>query len=258
MAATPVLMPRYHLSVLALMMVVLAVATTVSRDVWASENLLANADLSKGAGDSPDHWRTESWDQKSDVSSYAWIRRPGEPAMLEVKNSKPNDARWMQSLDLEPGWYYLSVEVRTEGVGDKATGASLSIMEDGAMSNDVHGTAPWHEIGMYLKIGKRGGDIEIACRLGGYSSLNTGEAFFRNVKVVRVAAPAEGAPRFELDTVRKETADRPIGTPWTLAATFVVLGAIAVFGWKMFDIPKPVTNQERIVEREPSKKSARR
>jgi len=269
MAAAPALTSPARLSAITLM-IALAVGLAGSRDLLAAQsggppqngaahNLVVNADFSKGAGESPDHWRTESWEQKPDVTSYAWIHQPGEPAQLEVNNAKPNDARWMQSLNLDPGWYYLSTQVRTEGVGDKATGASISIMEDGAMSHDVRGTTPWREIGFYLKIGSRGGDIDIACRLGGYASLNTGRAFFRDVKVLRVKAPAQGEPSFELDTVRKESAEPPAGKPWTLAGTFILLAAISYFGWTRFDIPKPEAHQDRVVEGEqPPKKSARR
>ncbi|HTY56149.1 MAG TPA: hypothetical protein VMB26_13155 [Candidatus Binataceae bacterium] len=225
--------------------------------VPAGTNKIANGSFAKGAGDSPDHWRTEGWEQKSDVTSYTWIHESSQPAELEVDNSKPNDARWMQAIDLEPGWYYLGAQVRTEGVGQNNTGASVSIMEDGAMSHDVRGTTSWHEIGFYLKIGSRGGDIEIALRVGGYASLNTGRAFFRDVKVIPVKAPAEGVASFELDTVRKESAEPPVGQPWTLAATFVLLAAISYFGWNMFANPTPAARQERIVEREQPKKSAR-
>jgi hypothetical protein len=262
MAAASALTSPARLSAIALV-IALALGLTGSCDLWAvqngaAQNLVDNADFSKGAGESPDHWRTESWDQKSDVSSYAWIHQPGEPAQLEVNNAKPNDARWMQAINLNSGWYYLSVQVRTEGVGDNATGASVSIMEDGAMSHDVRGTTPWREIGFYLKVGDRGGDIEIACRVGGYASLNTGRAFFRDVKVVLVTAPAEGEPRFELDSVRKESAEPPVGKPWTLAATFILLAAIAYFGWTMFDTPIREARQDGAVQGEPPKKSARR
>jgi hypothetical protein len=261
MAAGSALRLPSRLSAIALM-IALAAGLAASRDLWAAQsgpaqNLVVNADFSKGAGAAPDHWQTESWDQKPDVSSYAWIHQPGEPAQLEVINAKPNDARWMQAINLDPGWYYLSVQVRTEGVGDKQTGASLSIMEDGAMSHDVRGTTPWREIGFYLKVGNRGGDIQVACRLGGYASLNTGHAFFRDVKVVSVKAPAPGEPSFDLDTVRKESAEPPVGKPWTLAATFILLAAISYFGWTMFDVPKPEAHQERVDQREPPKKSAR-
>jgi len=240
------------------LMLALVLGLAGSRGLSAVENLVVNPGFVKGAGETPDHWRTEAWDQKAEVTSYAWIHEPGQPAELEVNNTKPNDARWMQSLTLEPGWYYFSVQVRTEGVGDNATGASLSIMEDGAMSHDVRGSTPWREVGFSLKIGARGDDVEIALRLGGYASLNTGRAFFRDVKVVKVEAPSAGDPHFELDTVRKQAAEAPVGKPWTLAATFVMLAAIAYFGWTMLGTGIPEASQDRVVQDEGPKKAARR
>jgi hypothetical protein len=235
-----------------------AASAIPAAQVPSGKNLIINGDLSKGAGDAPDHWRTEGWEQKGDVTSYAWMHPLGQPAEIEVNSTKPNDARWMQAIDLEPGWYYLGAQVRTESVGNNATGASISIMEDGAMSHDVRGNTPWRDLGFYLKVGNRGGDIEIACRLGGYASLNTGRAYFRDVKIIPVAAPPAGEPQFDLDTVRKESAEPPVGAPWTLAATFVLLGAIAYFGWTMFGNPVPAVRQDRIVEREQPKRTARR
>ena len=209
----------------------------------AETNLILNGTLAKGSGEQPDDWRTEAWVNDPDAFHYTWIHPTDSvPGQLEVDAPKPNDARWMQSLNLDPGWYYLSVQVRTEGVGDKATGASISIMEDGAMSHDVRGTTPWREIGFYLKVGDRGGDIEIACRVGGYASLNTGRAFFRHASLTRVAGPAPHAERvFDLDAVRKEAASPPVGRPWTLVASFILLATAAVIGWRAFGEISPET-----------------
>ena len=63
---------------------------------------------------------------------------------MEVDNLQANDGRWMQPLTVPPGWYQLSVDVRTENVGTKESGASMSVMEDGIMSA---GYARHHRIG---------------------------------------------------------------------------------------------------------------
>lgn len=227
-------------------------------DLFAAGNLLLNSDLGKGAGNSPDHWRSEGWDQRPEVTSYTWIQRSGGPGELQVNSLKPNDARWMQNLNLAPGWYYFSAKVRTEAVGLNATGASLSILEDGIMSPDLRGTNDGRELGFYLKVGARGGDLEVACRLGGFGNVNTGRAFFRDVSVVAVTAPSAGTPQFDLDAIRKQSAEAPIGSPWTLAVTFILLGIIAVFGWKAFGAPMPEATVSKAPQRERPKKAARR
>jgi len=201
-----------------------------------STNLLQNADLSLGGGNSPEHWRSEGWVDKPEATTYDWIHPAGGAAgELEVDNLQPNDARWMQSLALGAGWHHFSVEARTEKVGEKETGASISVMEDGIMSVELKGDTSWRRLDLYLKVGKDGADVDVALRVGGYASLNTGRAFFRHPSMTKVAGPPAHAERvYDLDAVRKESAAPPIGRPWTLVAAFILLGAGVAIGWRVF------------------------
>ena len=53
-----------------------------------------------------------------------------------------------------------------------------------------------------------GADVLLTCRLGFYSSLNTGKAFFRGLSVTKVDAPASGGDQaFDL------AEDRAVSTP---------------------------------------------
>jgi hypothetical protein len=141
----------------------------------------------------------------------------------------------MQSLTVQPGWYQLSVDLRTENVGAKESGATISVMEDGIMSADIHGTTDWQRVTLYLKVGGHGADIEVALRIGGFGSLNTGKAFFRNASLVAIdAPPPKATPTYDLVAIRKEAAPEPIGSPISLAFTFVALAAIAWAGWRIF------------------------
>ena len=221
-------------------------------------SVVLNGDLAHGAGNSPDNWRTESWDQKPEVSSYVWKHPSEGQGELQVNNSQPNDARWTQSLELGPGWYRFETDLRTENVGTSQTGASISVMEDGITSEDIKGTADWQRVGFYLKVGPRGADIDLALRLGGYSSLNTGRAFFRKVTADHVAAPPASAKfQYDLDNIRKQGAGQPIGSLWTLIAAFVLLAAMAIFGWVTFGTV-PVSSSGIETSRERPAKSARR
>lgn len=208
----------------------------------ADANLILNADISKGSGEQPDNWRTEAWVQGPDAFQYHWIHpSKGEPGQLEVDALKPDDARWMQSLTLSPGWYRFSADVRTENVGLQQTGATISIMDGGAMSPDIRGTASWQTAAFYLKVGGSGADVEVALRVGGFGSLNTGRAFFRNVSVEKLAAPPPGAtPAYDLTEIRKADQPAPIGHPITLLATFFVLAMVAVYGWRLYGTDEPV------------------
>jgi dolichyl-phosphate-mannose-protein mannosyltransferase len=198
-------------------------------------NLLANPNLSKGAGNSPDAWQSQAWQEGPEYSTYQWTHEEGKNGELSVTNIKPNDARWAQALNLTGGWYHFTADLRAQNVGKDATGASLSIMEDSITSPDLKGTTGWQQVGFYLKVGPKGADLELACRVGGYGSLNTGSVVCRNIRMERVEAPPAGAQSlFDLDKIRKESAEVPIGSPWTLVATFLFLIGVAALGWRAF------------------------
>lgn len=203
-------------------------------------NLLANGGFSRGSGNSPDDWRTGGWKEAPTVTSYDWLHSAGSEPELIVNNLQPNDARWLQTLTLEPGWYYIGAEARTEQVPPDATGASVSLDEDGINSPDLRGSADWQSLGFYLKVGPHGADVDVALRLGGFSSLNTGRAFFRNASVVKVGAlPVGASPAFDLSAVRRNLAAPPLGKPWTLAAALALLLFLVIAGWNVYGAKEP-------------------
>jgi len=206
------------------------------RHARAANNLLQNGNFAKGSEDQPDEWRTEAWINKPDAFICHWhAPQNGAPGELEVDNLQANDGRWMQPLSLSPGWYQLSADIRTENVGTKEDGASISIMEDGIMSPEIRGTAGWQRVSLYLKVGGKGADVDVALRIGGFASLNTGRAFFRNATLVAIdAPPPNAAPTFDLMSIRQEAAPVPLGSHWSMVLTFAVLISIACLGWRMF------------------------
>ncbi len=160
---------------------------------------LQNGDLSHGSA-SPDYWQANPG--LPGTSILQWNHPPGGPDELEIYNLKPNDTHWTQTVHLEQGWYLFTASVRTEGVPRDHAGANLSSLVDGIISQTVSGTTGWKTVGLYLKVGKAGFDVPIACRLGGYSSPNTGKAWFRNITGTRVEAPTQpDIPRYDLDAI---------------------------------------------------------
>jgi hypothetical protein len=217
-------------------------ASTGAIDVPPGPNLLSNGDFATGSGKSPDNWRTGGWNESPAFTSYDWLHAAGSEPELVVTNLQPNDARWLQSLSLGPGWYYIGAEARTEGVPPSAAGASVSLDEDSVNSTDLHDTADWQRLSLFLKVGAHGADIDVALRLGGFGSLNTGRAFFRKARVVKLdALPANAAPVFDLAAVRRSSIAPPVGKPWTLVAAFMLLAITAVAGWTVYgsDDPEP-------------------
>ena len=214
----------------------LAAVSTPCRAAGAEpKSLLLNGDFAKGSEDQPDSWRTEAWINNPESFQAHWHSYTDKPSELEVDNLKADDGRWMQPVTVAPGWYQLSVDLRTENVGTKESGASISVMEDGIMSADIHGTTDWQRVTLYLKVGGQGADIDVALRIGGFGSLNTGKAFFRNASLVRIDAPPPNAtPTYDLNAIRQQAAPVPIGSPISLAFTFAVLAGFAWAGWRIF------------------------
>jgi len=201
----------------------------------AGRNLLSNGDFSHGSGKSPDNWRTGGWKEEPSVTSYDWLHSSGSEPELIVNNLQANDARWLQTLSLGPGWYYIGAEARTEDVPSNAAGASVSLDEDSINSPDLHGIGDWQRLGFYLKVGPHGADIDVALRLGGFGSLNTGRAFFRKASVVKIEALPIGASLvFDLSAIRRTLAAPPVGKPWTLPAAFVLLAILGIVGWNIY------------------------
>ena len=224
----------------------------------ARAELLRNNDLSKGSGPQPDDWRTEAWIQEASAVAFNWTHPAnGGPGELEVNALKADDARWMQSLSLSPGWYYISAEIRTEDVGAENSGATISVMEDGIMSPEIKGTTNWTRVGLYLHVGKKGADVEVALRIGGFGSLNTGRAFYRNTSVASIdAPPAAAQPTYDLEKIRESAQPAPIGKPYSLVLTYLLLIAIAYAGWYVFALEPPKVARAE-ARREARKKAAR-
>lgn len=233
-------------------------ALMLAMPAHGAQELLLNHDLSKGAGETADSWQTEAWVNEPSAVTFHWIPPTGgAPGTLEVDALKENDARWMESLQLPPGWYYISSDIRTENIGAQNSGATISVLEDGIMSPEVKGTSDWTRVGMYLRVGAKGADLKVALRIGGFGSMNTGRAFFRNPSVIAVAGPPPSAtPTYDLDVIRKAAQPVPIGSPISLVLTYIALATIALWGWRTFAQQPPKLSRAEL--RRVSKKAARR
>lgn len=207
------------------------------RGACAAEiNLLNNGDFARGSGNSCDGWRVDAWILSPTATEFKWIAPHGdEPAELEVDTHHDNDARWEQTVSLPPGWYYFSVEARTEKILQFFIGATISVLEDSIMSANLKRTNDWTKLGFYLRVGPKGADVDVALRVGGFMNLNRGKAFFRRASVVKVSNPPPGSQYvFDLEQIRKDEVTGPIGDTWSLVATFIAFIVIAAFGWRIF------------------------
>src|SRR5690349_9853342 len=125
--------PRTHLLASAVIGLI-ALCLTASARAHAADNIIANPNLTDGAGAAPDGWTSEGWIAGTDATTYNWVHGTGGGGQLEISSTRGNDARWVQKLHIAPGWYYFSADIRSADVGDNNTGASIGLMEDGIIS----------------------------------------------------------------------------------------------------------------------------
>ncbi len=181
-------------------------------------------------------------------------------AMLEVNAIKADDARWMQSLSLTPGWYYMSADIRTENVGKDNSGATISVMEDGIMSPEIKGTTSWTQR-RPLHAGRKKGR-RCRCRIARrrIRQPQHRQAFFRNASVVadRCAA-AQRASRSS--TSRRFARHARAGADrkaLSLVLTYLFLIRIAYVGMVPVSALEPPKVTRAEARREAKKKVARR
>lgn len=226
---------------IATLMATLTITWRVSSAYAAKPNLLNNGDFARGSGTSCDGWRVDAWTLSATATEFTWIRPSGgQPAEVEIDTHHDNDARWVQTVSLGPGWYYVSAEVRTEKILPFFIGATISVLEDSIMSANLKRTNDWTRLGFYLRVGGQGADVDVALRIGGFMNLNRGKAFFRRASIVRVSTPLPGEQHvFDLEQIRKEEVTGPIGRTWSLIAAFLMLATIAAAGWWLFSERMP-------------------
>lgn len=162
-----------------------------SRALAAGE-LVQNGLLTSGREDKPDHWLHEGYTE-GPATQYGWTVDDAGVGTITIASSQPNDARWVQNVPVSPStWYSISAWVRAENVGTQMMGAYLSVMDTFHNTRDLRGTSGWQPLAMWVKTGAIETSLRIACRLGGYSSLNTGTASCTGISVQAAGTPQPG------------------------------------------------------------------
>ncbi|HUN57397.1 MAG TPA: PA14 domain-containing protein [Candidatus Binataceae bacterium] len=211
----------------ALLMVVLALVT-VAAPASAGDSLIVNGNLSEGNGSSPTGWRVDAW--HPGASTLTWQPAPGG-GQLQVVNKQPNDARWVQHLHLAPGWYHFSAQLRTRNVGADKPGGSLCLLQDWVSSQQLHGDNDWQSVDFYVKAGSGGADVDLACRLGGFAGLNTGEVDCRGIRAAAVGAPAASStPQYDLEAASMASGPPSSGGGEKTATLIIVSGLLLLVG----------------------------
>jgi hypothetical protein len=216
------------------------------------QNLITNSDLTEGYGGEPFGWTRGSnryLEQTQGNGDFGWIHPPGASGELVLSAHEINVVDWDQTITLAPGTYHLTGEMWMNDA-DSLRGAGI----DFRFGNNTLGLAgfdsslpsDWKKGVLFFKAGKPR-KVEVDCKLIGRSN-KTRTAYFRHLSLIRMSgSPPAGGTVIDIDTYGDTSLDRkfhasreafmqPVGDPWTIIATLLLLSAIAIYGWVLLGV----------------------
>ena len=142
--------------------------------------------------------KTDSYGQNK--AEFSYIDKGGMDDSGCIAISIPgedDDARYIYTHNkaLEKTYYRMSVWVKTVdvGLGDKAVGANLSVLNTFEHSVDFKGDTDWTYIEYYGKTAKNQTSFTVCLRLGFYSGNSTGTVYFDDFKLEQLSELPAGA-----------------------------------------------------------------
>jgi dolichyl-phosphate-mannose-protein mannosyltransferase len=212
-----------------------------------AENLIKNPGFEAVSGDTPAEWLRDMWQNDEGVSALTSDGNAFEGDFCaKVQNLSDNDARFTQTVDVEPGkTYRVSCRIKAEGVGEEADGAGISIKDTFASSELLYDTqGAWVPVELYGVAGEDQIKLTVMARLGGYGSTNAGTAWFDDFVMEKIDAAPAGANVYTFTPVEANNdqqdvdfsvSDAPERGPYTillivieaLSLILMVLGVLA-------------------------------
>ena len=176
--------------------VALLLALCLSWDAYAqeAENLLVNGDFSEIDGGDPVGWRRDMWLTDAGVSLLTVDPDGYEGSCVTVTNVDENDARFAQTVAVEPdALYRFSGMIRASDCDGEGYGATLSIEDVFVYSDGLYNTGgAWEYVELYGKTGPDQTSLTVFARVGAYGTLSRGTASFDNLAVTRVDEAPDG------------------------------------------------------------------
>ena len=141
----------------------------------------------------PSGWYTDAW-YTGDGDFFVEMDEVDGITCLHITNPAQNDVRLCQDIDVEPDSYYrISCDIKARGVSDGG-GANVSVAGTMAASEPITGNADWRRAELVGRTEQDQYTMTVCMRLGGYSSLSSGEAWFKDFSVTKL----DGAPAGEV------------------------------------------------------------
>ncbi len=152
---------------------------------------LENGDFEEGSNFQPYYWSDDMY-YNDGRTTYSWSSSGiGGSGCISINSTDYNDARVVQTVQVTPGkTYALSAYVKGENIiADQGAdiGANICLMGDWTVSSSENstGTFDWKRIDLTF-VAPASGTVQIGCRLGFYSNLMKGTAYFDNVTLTEI------------------------------------------------------------------------
>ncbi len=190
--------------------------------------IVRNGMFTAGNEGVPLGWRHEAYFSTADAVKFDWIPSASGAAVLKISNFTENDSRWVQTVSVLPlHWYHVSGWIRTENTGTQVPGGYLTEMHTNAASAELRGTHDWQAVEFWFRTDSNQSAADLACRLGGYSALNVGTAYFAAISMTPIGGFPSGADHVYGASVFDFLSERVI-----LFASAMILLASAIFLWR--------------------------
>jgi hypothetical protein len=166
-------------------------------------NILSNASFEEGIyspTELPDYWSWDPW-LLSAIPTWDDTQARSGDKSVKIDAPVPNDARWIQTVDVEPNkLYYLSGWIKTDNVrhadGPEVAGANLSLYGGWIRSEGVFGTQDWTRNG-FLFNSESDNHVTIGARLGAWGGTATGAAWFDELRLDQIV-PMDPHPSWQI------------------------------------------------------------
>ena len=227
--------------------IVLLVALLAFASAARAENLLQNPSFDEGS----EHWQLDMWLAGDAYTRGAWTEEGLDGGGLFVENLSDNDARFVQTVAVQPETdYLLSGFVRTQGALSGG-GAGLSVLGYANAKAHVADTdGQWQKVALYFRTAAGQKQVTVAARVGFYGGETSGAARFDSLSLTAVGSVPAGTylARLEDDSAQAAV-DAPENAPrWAVlgvaAAAFIV--AMLLFRrYRRFDFRIPYAPPDR-------------
>ncbi|MBO4848440.1 MAG: glycosyltransferase family 39 protein [Clostridia bacterium] len=180
-------MKKKLFAILALMLAMIIALPTLADD----EAIVKNGGFDVVGGDgSPEYWSFHSYEAEYldnyDNSFAVCEQDPERGGVLHISSLQDDDAAVFQSVTVEPLTIYkLTCWIRTEAV-ENGAGANIALRDIIAVSDGLYGDNGWKQVQLVGKTGPNQTELVISCRVGGYSAVAHGDAWFDDFTVEKL------------------------------------------------------------------------